>query len=391
MLISLLILMVIDITNYCSLCHSDIQALYVNSVHWKEQIKCIDCHGGDALSDDITKAHQKDFKGKIDKAKSLKICSDCHSDLNKMKPFGLSADQYALYLTSYHGLAFLRGDNKAAVCTDCHNSHNILRSKDPRSPVFKLNIAKTCSKCHDDEKLMKIYNLPYQIGKEYEQSIHYEELNKQGNLRAPTCIDCHGTHGASPPGIADVAKVCGNCHISAREYFMSSPHKKAMDSKLMPECASCHENHKVKKANISYFKWICNNCHSKNSHQVKMGEKIYTLFNRTKEQLELAKKAVAEAESIPINVEDYESRIEEAYTYYMRALSITHSLKIQEYEDLLIKAKSIAEEIQSDILGKKSELNDRKIILIAFWFYVLITIAIIHQYKKSIFINNGKA
>lgn len=384
MFVGFIFLAVINITNYCAICHSDIQASYINSVHMKEEIKCIDCHGGDPTSDDMTIAHQKGFKGKINKEIALKICSSCHSDLNKMKPFGLPADQYALYLTSYHGLSFLKGNKDVAICTDCHGSHNILKSKDPRSPVFKLNIANTCSKCHDDERIMKKYNLPFLIGKDYQKSIHYEELYKHNNLRAPTCIDCHGTHGATPPGIADVAKICGNCHISAREYFVNSPHKKAMDSLKMPECASCHENHKVKKPNVSYFNWLCNKCHPKDSHQVKMGEKIYTLFNRTNDQLRSAKAAIAEAESIPINVEDYESRIEEAYTYFTRALSLSHSLNVPEFEDLLAKAKSIAEEIQSDIHGKKSELNDRKIILIIFWFYVLITIAAIHQYKKSI-------
>jgi len=384
MLIGFMFLAMINITNYCAICHSDIQASYINSVHMKEEIKCIDCHGGDPKSDDMTIAHQKGFKGKINKEAALKICASCHSDLNKMKPFGLPADQYALYLTSYHGLSFLKGNHDVAICTDCHGSHNILKSKDPRSPVFKLNIANTCSKCHDDEKIMKKYNLPFVIGKDYQQSIHYEELYKNNNLRAPTCIDCHGTHGATPPGIADVAKICGNCHISARVYFESSPHKKAMDSLKMPECASCHENHKVNKANVSYFNWLCNKCHPPDSHQVKMGKKIYTLFNRTSDQLRAAKAAIANAESIPINVEDYESRIEEAYTYFTRALSLSHSLNVPEFNDLLTKAKSIAEEIQSDIHGKKSELNDRKIILIIFWFYVLITIAVIHQYKKSI-------
>ena len=123
MLFSLIFLMMIDTNNYCSVCHSDIHAQYVNSIHLKEQIKCNDCHGGNAQTDDMVKAHGGDFKGKMDKKLSLQLCSSCHSDLRKMKPYGLPSDQYALYVTSYHGIAFATGDTNAAVCTDCHDSH----------------------------------------------------------------------------------------------------------------------------------------------------------------------------------------------------------------------------------------------------------------------------
>lgn len=383
MVYGLLLLMMIDTNNYCAVCHSDIQAQYTNSIHKSEQIRCKDCHGGDASSEDMNKAHGGDYKGILEKKLSLELCASCHSDLKKMKPYGLPADQYALYMTSFHGIRFAEGDNNSAVCTDCHGSHTITKSNDPMNPVYKTNIARTCSNCHDNKTIMKNYTVSSGAGYEYLKSIHADELYKKGNRQAPTCTDCHGTHGAAPPGVADVAKVCGQCHRDARDYFLQSPHKKAMDSRQIPECVACHDNHKVMKATIEDLHTLCKKCHDKGTSQARSAEKIFTMFTATRDQLDSAQKAIKEAESIPINVEDYKSRIEEAYTYYTRAFSMTHSLKMELFQDLLDKSRKIAEEVQSEIHGKKSEINDRKLIFIALWFYIVITIVVIYQYKKS--------
>ena len=52
----------------------------------------------------------------------------------------------------------------------------------------------------------------------YQQSVHYAALTKGNDLSAPTCNDCHGNHGAAPPGAGSVVNVCGTCHaVFARE------------------------------------------------------------------------------------------------------------------------------------------------------------------------------
>ena len=36
-----------------------------------------------------------------------------------------------------------------ALCTDCHGVHDIARVDDPKSPVLRANLARTCRKCHE--------------------------------------------------------------------------------------------------------------------------------------------------------------------------------------------------------------------------------------------------
>ena len=55
----------------------------------------------------------------------------------------------ASYEQSVHGQAVAAGSEKAAVCTDCHGTHEILDAKDAKSPIFKFNVPSTCGQCHD--------------------------------------------------------------------------------------------------------------------------------------------------------------------------------------------------------------------------------------------------
>ena len=46
----------------------------------------------------------------------------------------------------------------------------------------------------------------------YKKSVHWHTLAEVGDISAPTCNDCHGNHGAVPPGVDSVGNVCGQCH-----------------------------------------------------------------------------------------------------------------------------------------------------------------------------------
>ena len=70
----------------------------------------------------------------------------------------------------------------AAVCTDCHNSHDILPASNPLSSIAKTKIPSTCGKCHQGES------------SEFIQSIHGQAVLR-GVSRAPVCTDCHDITG----------------------------------------------------------------------------------------------------------------------------------------------------------------------------------------------------
>jgi len=97
-------------------------------------------------------------------------------------------------------------------------------------------------------------------------SVHAKTLYDKQDLSAPTCNDCHGNHGATPPGIASVANVCGQCHARQAELFQTSPHKKAFDDRQLGECITCHGNHAIPKPGDQMIGTqqgaLCINCHT---------------------------------------------------------------------------------------------------------------------------------
>jgi hypothetical protein len=85
------------------------------------------------------------------------MCARCHSDEQIMKKYGLSTNVQRTYLADFHGMtASLRATSSdagapiVARCTDCHGVHDILKVDDPKSPVLKANLVKTCRQCHAD-------------------------------------------------------------------------------------------------------------------------------------------------------------------------------------------------------------------------------------------------
>lgn len=244
--------------------------LFDNDIHRARGLSCNDCHGGDPNSD--TKEGAKDpRKGYLGKPKTLDIpayCGKCHSDASLMKKFNpsLRVDQEREYYTSVHGKLLKGGEARVATCISCHSVHGIRAISDPLSSVYPSNVAETCSKCHASADYMRGLGIPSDQYAKYKTSVHAQALYEKQDLSAPTCNDCHGNHGATPPGIASVANVCGQCHARQAELFQTSPHKAAFDQKDLGECVTCHSNHAINKPGDQLLGstpgTLCVNCHT---------------------------------------------------------------------------------------------------------------------------------
>jgi len=240
----------------CATCHADQQAAYERSFHGKavqggnsNAATCVDCHGS---PHELLPA--SDPKSRVNHASIPATCGTCHSQKFVMDGSGLSVQTVASYQQSVHGHAVANGSDKAAVCTDCHGTHEILDAKDSKSPIFKFNVPLTCGKCHD------------QISKEFQQSIHGQAIAK-ANWQAPVCTDCHGIHSIkahtdpnSPVSAQNVAQLtCARCHEGVRlsqEFgvagrrettYLASYHGLAsrLGSQVVANCASCHGTHSI--------------------------------------------------------------------------------------------------------------------------------------------------
>ena len=246
------------------------EASYARDIHVQKGLGCVDCHGGDPTSDDpaVAMDRKKGFKGKPAHAEVPKLCARCHSDADFMRKFNprLRTDQLSQYVTSVHGKQLAKGDNKVAVCTDCHSVHGIIPARDPQSTVHALNVANTCARCHADANYMRPYKIPTDQFAGYSASVHHAAMTQRGDLSAPTCVTCHGNHGAAPPGVASVQNVCSTCHVFQAQLFAGSPHKAAFEGAGLPGCVTCHSNHRIVSPNDDMLgtgpKAVCTNCHS---------------------------------------------------------------------------------------------------------------------------------
>jgi predicted CXXCH cytochrome family protein len=240
-------------------------------VHRERGFACIDCHGGDPAAGDKARAHDaaRGFKGAPSGQAQIATCARCHSDATLMRRFAPKqrVDQAAEYATSVHGKQLAAGHRDVATCASCHGPHGIRLVSDAKSPVFPTNVAATCATCHADPRHMAEYKLangtaiPTSQFADYQKSVHYAALTKGNDLSAPTCNDCHGNHGATPPGVGAVANVCGTCHAVFATKFQMSVHSQIFDK----GCVECHSNHAVLKPSDDMLgssgSAVCAACH----------------------------------------------------------------------------------------------------------------------------------
>jgi predicted CXXCH cytochrome family protein len=244
--------------------------LFDNDVHRSRGLSCNDCHGGDPNADtsEAAKDPSKGYLGKPRTADIPAYCGKCHSDANLMKKFNpsLRVDQESEYYTSVHGRLLKSGEQKVATCISCHTVHGIRAVSDPLSSVYPLNVADTCAKCHGNADYMRAFKIPSDQVIKFRTSVHAKALYDKQDLSAPTCNDCHGNHGATPPGIASVANVCGQCHARQADLFQTSPHKAAFDQQGLAECVTCHSNHDIATPTDQMIGTqqgaLCVNCHT---------------------------------------------------------------------------------------------------------------------------------
>jgi cytochrome b subunit of formate dehydrogenase len=250
----------LKVKEYCSKCHTSM--VLANPYHTKvvEGNKCLSCHKQNGFSK-LTQSVHKNLE-----------CADCHNYISNNlgnHPQNVSATQKAdCYLChssiarehreSIHGISLSEGIDEAAMCWNCHGSHEIKKVKDPASSVYPKNLATTCGACHDNPKLVEKFSFGVKNpGLLYSKSVH-GILVAKGRLDAANCSICHGVHDIKnrvQPGSKissfNVPETCGQCHKQIAEDFEKSIHwilaKKGV--RESPVCNDCHNEHSIHAVN----------------------------------------------------------------------------------------------------------------------------------------------
>lgn len=239
-------------TEFCGKCHTKEMADHKVSEHSVQYAAhnpnsptCIYCHNNPITKGNKTTPIQL-------KLNQEKLCLSCHLHISALD--NKFANSLVNYEKSVHGSAVLKGNTEAAICVDCHGTHNLQKANKKDSWIHPKNVPNVCGKCHD------------KVTDEYMKSIHGVAL-KDGNMDSPGCTYCHGEH--------DIKNVPDIPHKVFSESGMNF--NIVVDNKMV-YCVACHTDEKLmKKYNIATVekahRWLpktkahwdrvrCVDCHS---------------------------------------------------------------------------------------------------------------------------------
>ncbi len=380
-----------DTSYACLICHADKRRSFRLGIHSERGIRCHDCHGGNPASVEIEPAHRGRFLGHPTKVQTIELCSSCHSDADRMRQYGLHTDQLAEFRTSRHGQLLLgRGDLNAPTCTDCHDAHTILPPDDARSNVHPANIPATCARCHQDEQLMARYGLRTGQYDEYRASAHGVAVFEESNFAAPTCIGCHGSHAALPPGVTEVVNVCDRCHVLVGRAFNAGPHGVAAASGQLPGCLGCHSNHETERVSPEEISSICTPCHEEGSRAALLGTEIQEETVQAVAELSAAQDAIDELRASGRQVTNEVFRLETAITSYREMALAQHSFDMAVLEELARQVRSSTELVRNTAEVRAEQQWEHRLLLVPVWF-LAISAAVLAWFKFRDLEREGRA
>jgi nitrate/TMAO reductase-like tetraheme cytochrome c subunit len=212
---------------------------------------CIRCHFGEHLKgklEDLTvlplSINWDEYERSIHGLSGLD-CLACH--------FSLDADEHRQQaLRDYPECYQLDG---GSILVGCSSLLVEMPYAEPR--VFTLEINTACASCHEEQDTIALDN------------VHLRML-QQGNLFAPICVDCHGSHAITPVGDprSQITSICASCHRAVYSSYRASVHGEALEIVAnldVPTCIDCHGVHDIQGPRDVSFRndsvYICGGCH----------------------------------------------------------------------------------------------------------------------------------
>jgi predicted CXXCH cytochrome family protein len=228
-----------------------------------------------------------------------------------------------------------------------------------KSKVYASNLPGTCAACHSNAEYMKAYKIPTDQYEKYAKSVHGIALLQKHDAGAPACNSCHGNHGAAPPGVESVSKVCGTCHALNADLFSSSPHKKAFDQRQLPECETCHSNHDIIAATDKLLgvapEAICSQCHNEtqNVKGYQVAKKMRGLIDSLEAVEKRDQELVYEAEQKGMEISEAKFSLRDVRQARLQSRTAIHAFNEEKFAEVinngLKTSASIAMESESAI------------------------------------------
>lgn len=438
----------------CAICHAPQAGELAQSIHAK--LGCQECHGGKAMYDlsagqlkqynvdqsiargghDVLAGqaragaapfdHGSSFKGKPSRKEIPVFCGTCHADVERMNPYGLHTDQLGRYLTSVHGKTLTeKGDDRVAVCTDCHGSHGVLQAKQPNSKTHPLNVPDTCGACHADKELMADFGHSADVVDEYRHSVHGRLLLEQRDTGAPTCATCHGNHAAAPRGVSAVGAVCGQCHSHVEANYLASIHASQGEFR---GCIQCHGGgegshlHNIQRITVPASRLVdlydkllasnqnptpeeiaeaihpqprriveetlssCMECHDEPDEDESLPRLLEAMdvIAASERQFVVTAHRLDEISRGVLLVEDQQFKLEEAKTNLIELASLQHRLDPKAVQEEAAKLDKICSEVNIALDKLERGLHWRYKALFPIWAFALLFSAVLYAKYRSL-------
>ena len=316
-----------------------------DDVHASAGLTCESCHGQPATSVGVPAASSYAIR----RTAIAPMCARCHSDAAYMRKFApqLRIDQYAEYVTSTHGKRLAAGEARVATCSDCHGSHGIRLVKDPRSPVAPVNTAKTCAACHADSARMAAFGREPTPFADWSASVHAAALLTRGDTSAPTCSTCHGSHGATPPGVDAVANVCSQCHAREAELFRASPKKAIFDAMGEAECLACHSNHRIVHPSDAWVGLqqdaLCARCHDATTGGATTIATVRERLDQLSARIAASEDVLGRAQRAGMLVDEGRTALRDAAEHRIHSRVLVHAFALKPFDDMAGQGLSAAD------------------------------------------------
>lgn len=291
-------------------------AAFRDDVHAAAGLTCVSCHTGGQT---------------IPRVAIAPTCARCHGNAAYMRTFDpqVRVDQFVQYQTSAHGKRMAAGESRVATCSDCHGAHGVKRVRDARSPVAPVNVATTCGRCHGDAARMAPFGRDAAPPADWAASVHAEALLQRGDLSAPTCNSCHGSHGAAPPGVSNVVNVCAQCHLREAELFRASPKQEIFEAIGQAECLVCHGNHRIESPADAWIGLqegaVCTQCHDAATGGAGTIRQIRQELDRLTGAVAAADDLLTRAEHAGMLVDDGRLALREARQHQVQSRVLVHA------------------------------------------------------------------
>jgi nitrate/TMAO reductase-like tetraheme cytochrome c subunit len=200
---------------------------------------------------------------------------------------------------------------------------------------------------------------------DYRRSVHAERLLVKRDTAAPACNDCHGNHGAYPPGAQSVAEVCGQCHVAMKELFVASPHKAAFERSRLPQCVTCHGNHEIHPADDSLLGTgdvaTCVGCHLPDSKGYAAATAMRAAVDELVREIDEAEAVLAEAAELGMEVSEAEFEFQGARANLVETRTLVHAFDADTLEASAAQGLEVARNAKQAGRAAIAELGSRQL------------------------------